>query len=221
MTIKLYTGLGSGNAYKVDLFLRLISLPYEAVSVSIPKGEHRDAAFLSLTPFGQIPVLVDGEKVFTDSHAILCYLARAYGGESADQWLPTEPEQLAAVVRWLSFSANEIQNGPTMARAAKLLRWPIDYEAAIDKSYRVLELMDMHLKTRDWLATDHSTIADVACYPYILLAAEGGVDTKPFAAVTAWMRELEAQPNFWPMPRIPNLPTIPIASYKGLENEGK
>ena len=181
--------------------------------MSIPKGEHRDEAFLAITPFGQIPVLINGDEIFTDSPAILCYLARAYGGAAAEQWLPLAPAELAAVVRWLSFSANEIQNGPTMARAAKLLGWSVDYDAAVDKSYRALELLNQHLGQRDWLASDHVTIADIACYPYILLAGEGGVDASPFPAVLSWLARMEALPGFWPMPRIPGLPEIPLVPY--------
>jgi len=210
MTIKLYMGLGSGNSYKAELMLHLLSVPFEPVSVSIPKGEHRDPEFLKLTPFGQIPVLVDGDNVFTDSQAILSYLARAYGGDQADQWLPSDPAKLAAVMRWISVAANEIQNGPTMARAALLLKWEVDYDTTVAKSYRLLKLMDNHLANRNWLATDKPTIAEVACYPYLLLAAEGGVDTTPFENVTAWMRRFEEVPNFFPMPRIPGLPPVPM-----------
>lgn len=210
MTIKLYMGLGSGNAYKAELMLHLLSVPFEPISVNIPRGENRDPEFLKLTPFGQIPVLVDGDHVLTDSQAILCYLARAYGGDDTDQWLPSDPAELAAVMRWISVAANEIQNGPTMARAAKLLGWDIDYDAAVAKAYRLLRLMDNHLATREWLATDKPTVADVACYPYLLLAAEGGVDTAPFKNVTAWMRCFEDIPDFFPMPRIPNLPDVPL-----------
>ncbi len=213
MTIQLYTGFGSGNSYKADLFLKLLAVPYEAVPISIPKGENRSPEFLALTPFGQIPVLVDDGRVITDSHAILCYLARAYGGVAADQWLPVEAEPLAQVMRWLSFSANEIQNGPTMARAVKLLRWPLDYDLAVKKAYRALEIMDAHLAQRDWLATENPTVADIACYPYLLLAAEGGVDTQPFAEVSAWLRRVEELPGFWPMPRIPNLPDVTLVPY--------
>ncbi|MBM4195500.1 MAG: glutathione S-transferase [Gammaproteobacteria bacterium] len=214
--IKLYTGLGSGNSYKAELLLHLLAVSYTPVPVSIPKGEHLDPAFLRLTPFGQIPVLVDGDAVFTDSQAILCYLARAYGGAMANRWLPIEPGQIAAVMRWLSFAANEIQNGPTMARAAKLLRWAVDYDRAVASSYRSLRLMDRHLAGRDWLATGAASIADIACYPYLLLASEGGIDTTPFSAVTAWMRRLESLPGFWPMPRIPNLPPVPLVPYERL-----
>lgn len=212
MSIRLYTGLGSGNAYKAELMLHLLAVDYEPVSISIPKGEHRDPEFLKLTPFGQIPVLVDDDRVFTDSQAILCYLARAYGGADAERWLPSDPAGLAAVVRWLSFAANEIQNGPTMARAAKLLGWAIDYDRAVNNSYRALGLLDGHLDGRDWLAGDHATVADIACYPYLLLANEGGIDTGPFARVSAWMRRLEELPAFWPMARIPNLPPVPLVA---------
>ena len=212
MTIKLYTGLGSGNAYKPELLLHLLSVTYESISINVAKGEHRSPDFLKLTSFGQIPVLVDDNHVFTDSQAILCYLARKYGGEEANHWLPNEPEQLANVMRWLSIAANEIQNGPTMARAAKLLGWTIDYDRAIAQSYRLLKLMDAHLSETNWLATKHTTVADIACYPYLFLAAEGGVDTRPFDHVTSWMRRLEALPDFWPIPRIPNHPPVPLVS---------
>lgn len=210
MTIRLYTGLGSGNAYKAELMLHLLDLRYEPVAISIPKGEHRDPAFLRVSPFGQIPVLVDGGHVLTDSQAILAYLARAYGGADAERWMPVAPAALGAVMRWLSVAANEIQNGPTMARAVKLLRWPLDYDLCVSRSYRLLKLMDEHLRDRAWLAADHATVADVACYPYLFLAAEGGIDTAPYGAVTAWLRRVEALPRFRPMARIPNLPPVPL-----------
>jgi glutathione S-transferase len=213
--MKLYTGLGSGNAYKADLLLHLLDVPYEAVSVSVRRGEHREPAFLALNPFGQIPVLVDGELVVTDSQAILAYLATAYGGEAAERWFPRQPAPLAAVMRWLSVAANEIQNTVTAARAVKLLGWPLDYDRAVARAYALLALMDRHLAGREWLATPRATIADVACYPYIFLAAEGGVDTRPFPAVEAWLRRVESLPRFWPMPRIPGLPPVPLVPAPG------
>lgn len=215
MPLKLYTGLGSGNAYKAELMLHLLDVPFETVSVSIPRGEHRNAEFLRLNPFGQIPVLVDDNTVLTDSQAILAYLATAYGSSASERWWPRQPVALAAVMRWLSVAANEIQNTLTAARAVKLLRWPLDYDRAVSRAYALLELMDDHLQQRDWLATPQATVADVACYPYVLLAAEGGIDTRPYGSVEAWLRRVESLPRFWPMPRIPNLPAIPLVPPPG------
>ena len=208
--MKLYTGLGSGNAYKVELMLHILDVPYESVPVSIPKGEHTRPEFRAVTPFGQIPVLVDASDVYTDSQAILCYLARAYGGAAADQWLPTKPRQLAQVVRWLSVAANEIQNSLTLARAIKRLGWDRNYDHAVERGYKLLELMDRHLQGRSWLALEQVSIADIACYPYILLAPEGGIDITPYTHVGQWLRRIESIPGFWPMPRIPGLPSVAL-----------
>lgn len=93
MDLTLYTSLGSGNAYKVELFLRLLRLPYSTRVVDLRENEHQSVAFLARNRFGQIPVLVDGDVVLTDSHAILLYLAGRYGevtptrGPLWSQWL--------------------------------------------------------------------------------------------------------------------------------------
>ena len=211
----LYTGLGSGNAYKAELMLHLLNLSYEPVSISIPRGEHRQPQFLRLNRFGQIPVLVDDGLVLTDSQAILAYLATAYGGDEAARWFPREAVLLASTMRWLSVATNEIQNTLTAARAVKLLHWPLDYDRATRRSYELLALMDDHLASREWLSASWPTIADIACYPYILLAAEGGIDTRPYAAVEGWLRRIEGLPRFWAMPRIPNLPPVPLVPPPG------
>ena len=102
MNLTLYTSLGSGNAYKVELFLRLLRLPYETRAVNLRTNEHLSTAFLARNRFGQIRVLVDGDVVLTDSHAILLYLAGRYAEYSAHAWAPLDPLCLARVVRWLS-----------------------------------------------------------------------------------------------------------------------
>lgn len=210
MQITLYTSLGSGNAYKVELFLRLLRLPYETRAVNLRQNEHLSTAFLARNRFGQIPVLVDGDEILTDSHAILLYLAGRYGEYTSHAWAPLDPLCLARVARWLSVSANEIQNGLAMPRAIKLLGWPLDYTQAVRTGYRILKIMDDHLAGREWLALKHATIADIACYPYVALAAEGGVDTSSFGNVRRWLDSVEAIPGFWPMPRIEGLPAVPL-----------
>lgn len=210
MQLTLYTSLGSGNAYKVELFLRLLKLPYQARAVNLRRNENLSAEFLARNRFGQIPVLVDGDRVLTDSHAILLYLAGQYPDASGHEWAPLAPASLAQVMRWLSVSANEIQNGLAMPRAIKLLHWPFDYAQAVRIGYRILGIMDEHLADREWLALAQATVADVACYPYVALAAEGGIDTTKFRAVRAWLARVESLPGFWPMPRIPGLAPVPL-----------
>jgi glutathione S-transferase len=210
MQLTLYTSLGSGNAYKVELLLRLLKLPYQARPVSLVRHEHLSAEFLARNRFGQIPVLVDGDLVLTDSHAILLYLAGQYPDPAGHAWAPLAPALLARVMRWLSVSANEIHNGLAIPRAVKLLNWPYDYAQGVRLGYRILGIMDDHLADREWLALEQATVADLACYPYVMLAAEGGIDTAAFPAVRAWQARVESLPGFWPMPRLTGLPAVPL-----------
>ena len=57
----------SGNSYKVKLLLSLLGLDYEWITVDLMKGEHKHPEFLKLNPFGQVPVLVDGDVVLADA----------------------------------------------------------------------------------------------------------------------------------------------------------
>ncbi len=196
MNLTLYSSQGSGNSYKVELLLRLMRQPYQVRQVDLQRNEQLGVEFLARNRFGQVPVLVDGDIVLTDSHAIMLYLVGQYGDPVQHDWAPLDPLSLALVMRWLSVSANEIQNGLAIPRAVKLLNWPFDYMQAVRLGYRTLRIMDDHLADREWLALDHATLADIACYPYILLAGEGGVDTSPFGNVLAWCRRIEALPQF-------------------------
>jgi glutathione S-transferase len=131
-------------------------------------------AFLALNPLGQIPVLQDGDLTLADSNAILVYLARRYAPDST--WLPREPVAAARVQRWLSIAAGEVMHGPAIARMIALFDFPDDPARAARIAARVLTFMDGHLAERAFLAADHVTIADLACYSYVAHAPDGGVD---------------------------------------------
>src|SRR5687768_3749056 len=106
----------SGHAHKVEVFLRLLDLPFDYVEAGGPARQ--TDAFARLNPLRQIPVLEDGDLVLADSNAILVYLAKRY--DPAGTWLPDVPVGAAHVQRWLSVSAGEIKFGPANARAIHL-----------------------------------------------------------------------------------------------------
>ncbi|WP_296597826.1 glutathione S-transferase [Phenylobacterium sp.] len=187
----------SGHAHKVSLFLGLLGLPFEAVESG--RDTRATEAFLRLNPLGQIPVLEDGDLVLADSNAILLYLAKRY--DPAGRWLPEDPAGAAAVQRWLSISAGEVRFGPANARAVHLFGLKTDLADAHAVAARLLGFMDATLAARDWLAADRPTLADVACYPYVACAPEGGVDLEPYPAVRAWVARVEALPGAAAMPR--------------------
>ncbi len=195
--IKLYGHELSGNSYKVRLFLELLNLNYEWIKVDLMKGEHKSPDFLALNPFGQVPLLVDGETKLADAQAILVYLARQYGGE---QWLPLEALPLAQVVRWLSTTAGEVRQGPENARLYHFFgATSINIERAHQKAEYILTQLDQHLSTHTWLEFEHPTIADIAVFPYIALAPDGKIDLAPYPHVLAWIDRIKQLPGYIPM----------------------
>lgn len=195
--IKLYGHELSGNSYKVRLFLQLLNLDYEWIKVDLLKGEHKSPEYLALNPFGQVPLLRDGETKLADAQAILVYLARQYGGEP---WLPLEPLPLALVIRWLSITAGEVRQGLENARLYHLFgATSINIERAYQKAEHILTQLDQHLNTRTWLEGERPTIADVAVFPYIALASDGKIDLAPYPQVIAWIDRIKQLPGYLPM----------------------
>lgn len=194
--IELHEFAASGNCHKVRLMLSLLGLRYESIAVNGSEREHKSAAFLNKNPFGQVPILVDGDVVLRDSQAILVYLSLEYG----DGWLPTKPAEMAQVAAWLSVSANEVARGPNMLRLHHKFGRPIDVPAAQAATTQLFDLLDSHLAIQDWLALGQPTIADVAIYPYVALSPEGLVDLEPYRFIRAWLDHVQALPGYVGMP---------------------
>lgn len=189
----------SGNCYKVRLFAALAGIPLPLAPVDFLGGEHRRPPLLALNPWGELPVLQDGELVLRDSQAILIYLARRHGGHA---WWPDSAAGQAKVAQWLSVAANEIQHGPCAARLIDKFGYELDKSVALGKAGRILGLLETHLATHDWLALGRPTVADCAVFPYVALAPEGGIDLTPYAAVRRWLARVKALPGFLGMPGV-------------------
>lgn len=195
-TLKLYDYELSGNCYKIRLLLSLLGLDYDRIPTDSTAGETQTADFKRLNPRGQIPVLADAETVIWDSMAILVYLARQYGNE---QWLPVDALGMARVMQWLAVSENELLYGLARARVAVRFNRPFDLEQCYRDAQPGLETMQQRLADNDWLAANHPTIADIACYPYVSLADEGGVSLAPYPAITGWLQRVEELPGWIPL----------------------
>lgn len=200
MTLTLYDYPRSGHAHRIRLFLSILRLPYESKLVDMQKNEHKDPDYRKLSPLGQVPTLVDGDFVITDSTAALVYLAIKHGDE---QWLPRDAEGAARVQRWLSTASGEVYRGPVLARAGRQFGRPVDLDAADRECKRLFRWMQQELAERTWLAADHPTIADIAMYSYVRVVDEGDFDLAPYPAVLRWLADVEELDGFAPMPRAP------------------
>jgi glutathione S-transferase len=198
--IKLYgTGI-SGHFHRVELFLSLLGLPYELIEVDLRAGAHKAPEFLLKNPFGQIPVIEDGDVTLADSNAILVYLEGRY---APGRWLPREPLAAAQVQRWLSAAAGLLAFGPAAARAIQLFGRPDNPSDAIARATRLLRVMDSELATQPFLVGQAPTLADVALYSYTARAPEGNISLLAYPFVGAWLARIESLPGFVPMVKSP------------------
>ena len=197
--IKLFRHPLSGHAHRVELLLSLLKLPTELVFVDLAKGAHKQAEFLAINPFGQVPAIDDNGSVLSDSNAILVYLAKKY--DSSGRWLPAEPLAAAKVQRWLSVAAGQVAAGPATARLITVFGAPYDAESTIARSHALLKVVEQELTNSPFLAGSTPTLADVASYTYIAHAPEGNVSLADYPQVRAWLARIEALPGFVPMQR--------------------
>lgn len=198
LPIRFYRDTLSGHCHRVELLLSMLELRFDPVDVDIRRGDLRKPDFVALNRFSQVPVIVDGGVVVADSNAILVYLAKRYGNE---RWLPEDAESAARVQRWLSAAAGPIVQGVARARMVAVFDAPFDAREAITASRKFLGILDAELAGRDFLAAEHATIADLACYSYVAHAPEGHVPLDAYPEVRRWIGRVEALPRFVPMPR--------------------
>lgn len=134
----------SGNCYKIRLFTALTGTKLDLVPVNLASGDNHDPDFQKLNPFGEVPVLVDGDFKLRDSQAILIYLA----GQLADRtWWPEDAMSQATITQWLSVASSEIRNGPNAARLIRKFGYPLDMGTAMRWTDRLLPVLNAHVET--------------------------------------------------------------------------
>ena len=213
----LYDYILSGNCYKVRLFLSFLKLEHELIPIDFfPGFEHKQTEFLELNPLGQIPVLMDDGFVLPDAQAILVYLAAKY--DSKEAWYPKDPKLQGRITQWLAF-ADSITGSCSAARLHDKLGFKLNIEQARKEGHQNLRLLDDHLVEnkivgKDWLILNRPTIADIACFPYVALAEEGGISLNDYPTARSWINRFKKLQQFIVMPGI-----APLHGMKN--NEGR
>jgi glutathione S-transferase len=199
--ITLYDFELSGNCYKVRLLLNMLGVAYAKQPISFyPAAQHKSPEFLAINPLGQLPVIDDAGLVLRDAQAILAYLARRY--DPSGHWLPlADPAVFGEVMQWMAF-ADGITATASAARLHDMLFYPLDIEAARAGAHRMFRILDEHLWFREaqggeWLAgAAHPTVADIACFPYVVMSEDGGIPLLNYPAIRRWTERVKRIPGF-------------------------
>lgn len=195
--IKLYDHKLSGNAYKPRLLMHQLGVEFERVIVELFEGEHKNEEFTKINPNQKIPVIKDGDFVMWESNAILLYIAKKF---SPNPYISDDPEVYGHIAQWVFFGKTSID--PNLAMARYLARFvpdhdPKDMEKLHLQGNAVLKTLDDHLAGRDFIVDNYS-IADIACYPYVMLSPEGNFDLTYYLNIQKWISNVESTDKFLP-----------------------
>jgi glutathione S-transferase len=206
--LRLYDSRLSGNSWKVRILLSQLGLPYERVTLDIRKGETQEPAFLRISRFARVPVLVleDGRSI-VESAAILLHLA------DGTPYLPADAHLRTEVMSWLFFEQADLQKNIATPRVFHLYGFAEERRQDIARfhadGYPALEKLDQWLLDHAWLAGDSYTIADLATSAYVSMAEQGGYAMARFAGIGAWVARVQGQPGWVPL--LPGESTSPGA----------
>ena len=187
------------NAYKVLIFLEEAALPYRLVPVNISKGEQFAPDFLEISPNNRIPAIVDlrpedgGRSIpVFESGAILQYLAdktgRFHGAKARealeiDQWLFWQMAGLGPMAG---------QNHHFNYYAPEKL--PYAMTRYIQETNRLYGVLEKRLIGRPFIAGEAFSIADMACYPWMILHKRAQQEISQFPAIQAWLARIAGRP---------------------------
>jgi glutathione S-transferase len=154
---------GPTRSIRVRWTLQELGVDFEAVSVDLAAGAHRRPEFLAINPAGKLPVLVDGDRVLTESVAIVLYLAEKYPERGL---IPRDLEERAQLYRWLLFAATELEQPLwRIARHTSLYpeprRLPGDVALAREEFVAMAALLETHMQGRQYVVGERVTVADL------------------------------------------------------------
>ncbi len=181
------------NGRKISIMLEECGLEYTMIPVDIGVGEQFSPEFLRISPNNRMPAIVDREtdtSVF-EGGAILIYLA-----EKCGQFLPVDARQRVEVLQWLFWQAGGL--GPMAGQLSHFVNYASDPSPyALDryaKEYdRLLAVMDVRLRDRDFLAGDYS-IADMASFPWVMPYERLGASLDRFESLRHWFDAIKNRP---------------------------
>ena len=186
------------NGHKLTMFLEETGLPHRIVPINIGKGEQFAADFLKIAPNNRIPAMVDHAPAdggaplsLFESGAILLYLADKTG-----RFIAADLRARNETIQWLFWQMGGL--GPMAGQNHHFTQYapqPIPYaiERYVKETARLYAVLNKQLADREFIAGDYS-IADMACYPWIVPHEKQGQKLDDFPHLQRWFSAIRERP---------------------------
>jgi GST-like protein len=194
----------SPNGMKLKLLLEElveqgVAPPHRWIRVRLSAGEQLNPAFLAISPNGKIPAIVDhapadnGASISVfESAAILQYLAGKTG-----YLLSTDLRTRIETLQWLAWQAAGL--GPMAGQAGwfrvhSLHRDDRAIDRYVHETHRLYRVLDRQLANRTFIAGDDYSIADIACWPWIVSHTGHGQTLDDVPNLKRWFHAIGTRP---------------------------
>jgi GST-like protein len=186
------------NGWKVSIALEELGLEYEVKTVNIGRGEQFKPEFLAISPNNRMPAIIDrdpamgGEPISVfESGAILLYIAEKEG-----RLLPADTRGRFDVIQWVMWQMGGL--GPMLGQNHHFRGYaPEQIPYAIDRytneAHRLYGVLNERLEGREYVCGEYS-IADIACWPWIVPYERQGQDLDEFPDLKRWFETMKSRP---------------------------
>ena len=186
------------NGWKITVMLEECELDYRVIPVNIGKGDQFKSDFLAISPNNRMPAIVDhGAEVdepvsVFESGAILFYLA-----EKTGKFLSHSPVAKKQTMEWVFWQMANLgpmggqyshfyNYAPKQGNEYSLDRYTNEYN-------RCLGVLDKRLAEHEFIVDEYS-IADMACWPWVLIARSMGQPLDNFPHLDRWNKAIKQRP---------------------------
>jgi GSH-dependent disulfide-bond oxidoreductase len=201
--------LATPNGVKVTVMLEELlaaghsDAEYDAWLIKIGDGDQFGSGFVEVNPNSKIPALMDRSgpeplRVF-ESGSILLHLAEKFSA-----FIPTDPAGRVECLNWLFWQMGSAPYlgggfGHFYAYAPEKFQYAIDRFSMETK--RQLDVLDRQLATRDYIAGDSYSIADIAIWSWYgqlvlgrLYGAAEFLNVASYTNLMKWAEKIDARP---------------------------
>jgi GST-like protein len=187
------------NGHKITMFLEEAGLDYEIHPVNISVGDQFKPDFLAISPNNRIPAIIDRDPAvgsepigLFESGAILLYLA-----EKSGTLIPPDLRGRKAVLEWLFWQVGGL--GPMAGQNHHFSQYapeklPYAITRYVKETNRLYGVMNRQLERNPYIAGAEYSIADIACYPWIVPYERQGQSLDDFPHLKNWFGRIAARP---------------------------
>lgn len=192
------------NGVKVSIALEEMGIPYEAHRVTLADADVKSSEFLSLNPNNKIPAIIDpngpdGTPIgLFESGAILIYLA-----EKSGKLLGNNAAERAPIIQWVMFQMGGL--GPMLGQLGFFYKFAGSewedkrpMERYLNEGKRLLNVLNLELAGKEWIAGSEFSIADIAIAPWLraldFYGAKEAIGWEEHGNLVDYLKRFEARP---------------------------